>query len=209
MWKTITAALAGIRTRRPSGSRRATSRGVRLGVEALEGRAVPANLTVTYAAATHTLTVAGDNAANDLTVQGDISDPTHFVLTSAGTINNGPGTFATPSGVENMAIRLLAGDDRLTFAINPAVHLRGGLTIDGGDGSNTIYANYLTVGKGLAIRNGVGYDMTLLSDPSVGGSLTIRNGDGGSWVNLDRGSQGVSTIGGSVRITNGTGSDVT
>lgn len=205
MLKSIKNAIAKSRICRPSNSRPATSRGVRLQLEGFEGRAVPANLTVTYAAASHTLTVIGDNNANDLTIQGDRNDSTHFTLTSAGTINNGPQTFVTPSGVQNMTIRLLDGDDKLTFGNLYPTHLNGGLKIDGGDGANTISGIGMFVENDLAIRNGTGVENISFTDLSVAGSLTVRNRDGGGYLSVLRTLTGVSATGGSVRVTNGTG----
>jgi hypothetical protein len=212
MLKSIKNAIAKSRMCHPSSSRPATNRGVRLHVEPLEGRAVPANLTITYAASSHTLTIVGDNDANVLDIQGDVNDPTRFTVTSTGTINNGPGTFATPNGVQNMTIRLSDGNDILMFVEAPTI--QGRLTIDGGDGDNSVSTigstlTGLTVGKDFSITNGAGYDSTVLTDLFVGGSLIVRNGDGGSDLKVQRDSVGVSTIGGSVRVKNGSGPDST
>jgi len=185
------------------------TRSARLAVQPLEGRLAPANVTVTFSPLTHVLTVVGDNAANDLTIQGDASDPTHFTLTSTGTINGIAGPFSTPSGVRNMAMRLLAGNDQVGFGNSPAVHLTGSLSINGGDGANSVTASALMVDKGLTITNGVGNDSTTLLDVSVGGSLTVRNGSGDSFTRLARISAPVSAIRGSVLVTNGAGQDHT
>jgi len=185
------------------------SRAPRMALQTLEGRLAPANLTVAFSPLTHVLTVTGDNEANDLTVQGDGSDPTHFTLTSTGTINGVAGPFSTPSGVRSMAIRLLANNDQVGFGNVPGVHLTGFLSIDGGDGANTVLASGLAVGKGFTITNGLGNDTTTLTDVSIGGSLTVRNGSGDSTVKVARASTSIPAIGGSVLIINGAGRDTT
>src|SRR5262245_52286062 len=185
------------------------TRAPRLALQTLEGRLAPANLTVAFSPLTHVLTVTGDNDANDLTVQGDASDPTHFTLTSTGTINGIAGPFSTPSGVRSMAIRLLANNDQVGFGNVPGVHLLGSLSIDGGDGANSVTASALSVGKGVTIANGVGNDTTTLLDVSIGGSLTVRNGNGDSTVKVARAVAPIAAIGGSVLVTNGAGRDTT
>lgn len=185
-----------LRTRRPR-------------LEPLEGRDAPATLTVTYSPATHTLTVVGTDGDNQLTIQGDSGDPTHFVLSSTtDTFVGGGTTFVSPSGVQNIFVRMLAGNDPVTLSNSPPIRLAGALTIDGGDGSNDVFATDLTVGKNLTIRNGTGSDSIQLTNLNVNGSLTATNGDGDTFTQVGRTSAGVSTVRGSVTITNGTGSDI-
>jgi hypothetical protein len=177
----------------------------------LEGRDAPATLAVSYSPATRTLTVVGTDADNRLTIQGDAADPTHFTLSSTtDTFAGGGTTYASPSGVRNISVRMLAGNDTVALSNSPPVRLAGGLSIDGGDGANTVTATDLTVGKTLSIRNGAnaaGTDTTTLTNLNVNGSLTIANGDGDTSIFVGRSSAGVSAVGGSVSITNGTGAD--
>lgn len=64
-------------------------------LERLEGRDVPGNLTVTYAAASRTLTVVGDAGNNDLTVHQDSGG--FFILSSTtDSINNNNGPYFPP-----------------------------------------------------------------------------------------------------------------
>jgi large repetitive protein len=177
-------------------------------LEPLEGRDAPAALTVSYSAVTHTLTVVGTDGDNQLTIQGDSGDPTHFVLSSTtDTFVGGGTTFASPSGVQNISLRMLAGNDPVTLSNSPPIRLAGALTIDGGDGSNDVFATDLTVGKNLTIRNGTGSDNTQFTNLNVNGSLTLTNGEGETFTQVARTSAGVSTVRGSVTITNGTGTD--
>jgi large repetitive protein len=189
---------------------RRRTRPTALRLELLEGRDTPGNLTVTYAALTHTLTVVGDDGPNFLRINSLPGDPTRFTLESfLDTINGQPGPFEIPAGVRNIAARLLAGDDYVEVGLLAPVRLLGGLTIAGGDGSNSVNGPSLAVGGALTITNGVGSDTVSLTNLSVGRSLTIRNGDGGSNVSIRRDFPGVSTVGGSVTIVNGAGRDIT
>jgi hypothetical protein len=140
-----------------------------------------------------------------------MADPTHFFLTSTtDTIGGVGGTFATKSGVKNIVLRMAAGNDSVTLAASPAIKLAGNLTVDGGDGANSVSATNLTVGRSMSIKNGTnaaGSDSTYLTNLNVGGGLTVANGDGATNTLVQRNSAGVSTIQGSVSITNGTGQD--
>ncbi len=188
------------------------SRSRRLHLEPLGRRDVPANLTVTYAAASHTLTIVGDDAVNDVTIQGDAADKTHFFLTSTtGDINNVPGPFATKSGVQNINIRMLAGNDTVTFGNTVPIELAGSLSVNGGDGANTLSTTDLTVKKNFAVTNGVhtgGTATTDLANLTVGGGLSIRNGSGDTFTFIHRNTAGTSAVVGNVTVTNGTGQDV-
>jgi len=181
-------------------------------LEFLEGRDTPSNLTVTFSSRSHTLTVVGDSLNNTLTVQAAIGDPTKFQLSSASdTLNHLAGPFVSPSGVKNLTIRLLDGDDTVTFGnTGGPIHLQGNLSINGGDGANTVISTDLTVDKAFSITNGTstaGQDSNGLTNLTVGGSLTINNGTGGSTTTVSRNSPGLSTIVGNFNITNGTGVD--
>src|SRR5262249_40557481 len=100
----------------------------RLGLECLEDRNTPSgNLTVTFSALTQTLTIVGDSQANNLSVEQDGSDPTRFSLISiADSINGGSpdSPFETPSGVENIAIMLLGGDDSVILSLDSSMDIK-------------------------------------------------------------------------------------
>lgn len=187
-----------------------------LRLERLDARDTPANLQITYSTLSHTLQVVGDDAPNALTVQGNLIDPGHFILSSAtDSINSGPGPYSSPLGIQNLVLRMRGGSDQVTFTGPDLswVTFGGSVTIDGGDGTNTITApNGLKVGRGLTIVNGFGPDMTTLTGLQVGGALTVRNGDGGSSLSILRNTQNnlsVNYVGRSVTITNGAGADYT
>jgi hypothetical protein len=197
--------LTGPTTSARPGTRR--RRGLHL--ESLEGRDVPANLTVTFAAGT--LTVVGDATANDVTVAGDNASPTYFTLASGGTINNQPSPFSTPAGVKNLVFKMLAGDDSVTFDNTVAISVQGNVSIDGGDGANSVTATDLTVAKNLSIANGTaaaGNNSTNLINLSVGGNVTIKSAGGDTFTVFSRNSVGESNIKGYLTVTNGTGADV-
>ena len=179
-------------------------------LQPLEGRAAPATLAVTFSPATHTLTVVGTDGANEVTVQPDPADPTHFFLSSPTDRFPGGGTtFATPGGVHTLSFRMRAGDDAV-FLGGPGFRLRGSLAVDGGDGANRVGAANLAVGRDLTVRNGTntaGSDTATFAGVTVGGSLTIANGDGNTSTVIEPIGLGTSTVRGSVRITNGSGSD--
>ena len=181
----------------------------RLRLQQLEGRDVPANMTVGFAAGT--LTVTGTDDPNQLTITADAADPTHFFLSSTSdTIEGAGGTFATPSGVKNLVLKMKAGNDSVTLAPAPAIKLAGSLTVDGGDGANSLTATNLTVAKSFSIKNGTnaaGTDSTNLVDLNVGGGLTIANGNGTTSSVIRRDTAGQSTVGGNVSVTNGDGTD--
>jgi hypothetical protein len=180
-------------------------------LERLEDRDTPSNFSVNFSGLTHTLTIVGDNQNNSLTVQGVAADVTKFILSSpTDTFNQLAGPFTSPSGVRNIAIRMLAGDDSVTFGNTVPIDLKGNLSINGGDGANSVTATDLTVEKNFSITNGKntsGTDDTTLTNLSVGGSLTINNKAGDTSTSITRNSAGISTIGGNLSITNGTGED--
>jgi hypothetical protein len=185
---------------------------VRTYVDRLEARDVPAaNLTVTFSPVTHTLTVVGDANDNDVTVAGDFLDPTHFVLNSSNsTINGEPPPYSTPSGVRSLVFKMLDGNDSVTFDPTVPIFVRGSVSIDGGAGVNSVAATHLTVGKNLSVTNAAqttGLDSVVLIDFSAGGSVQVKNAGGDSYTAINRDGAGVSTIKGSLTVTNGTGED--
>lgn len=188
---------------------------VRPSLDRLEARAVPtANLTVTFSALTHTLTIVGDANDNDVTVTGDPFSQTHFILNSSGTINSEPPPYSSPSGVKNLVFKMLDGNDSVTFDASdpskPPIIVQGSVSINGGAGVNTVLATRLTVGRSLSVTNAAqttGTDYVTLHDFSAGGSVLVKNAGGDSYTKILRDSTGVSTIKGSLIVTNGTGHD--
>lgn len=186
-----------------------------LAIERLEDR-LPLAGNITAVVSGSTLKITGDAEANVLRVQSVGGDATKFTLSStSGTINNG-GDFTTPTGVKNISLKMLAGDDEVTFR-NPdgpiivPVVVQGNITINGGDGTNHVLAVGLTVQKNLKITNGsnaTSADETLLADLDVGGSLAVKNGNGNSITHILHSREaGQSRIARNVTITNGIGQD--
>jgi hypothetical protein len=187
-------------------------RSVRPCLESLECRAVPANLTVTFAGGT--LTVVGDAATGDnVTVEADRASLTHFTLTStADTFNNQPSPFSTPAGVKSFVFKMGSGADSIDFdnASGP-IAVQGNVTINGGDGNNSVASTDLTVDKNLSITNGTAttgdVSVIRMTNVSVGGNVTMKSTGGSTSTSIGRNSVGVSTIKGNVTVTNGTGED--
>jgi hypothetical protein len=181
---------------------------VRPRLELLEDRRNPGTLTVSLAGPT--LSITGDGNANDLTVRGDAVDATKFTLTSVGDAFAGAG--AGPfTGVHNIKISMLGGNDTATFDNAVPIHLEGSLKIAGGDGANTVSAVSLTVDKDFAITNGrnnTGTDLNALYALNVGGGLTIKNGDGDSETDITGNGGSISTIAKNLNIINGSGKDL-
>jgi hypothetical protein len=182
-------------------------------LERLEGRDTPSNLTVTFSSLSHTLTVVGDSLNNDLKFQATPGDPTKFQLSSASdTLNHLAGPFVSPSGVKNITVRLLDGDDSVTFLnTGGPIDLQGNLSINGANGANRVTSTDLKVEKAFSITNGTntaGSDVNSLANLTVGGSLIIKNGDGDTQTSVFRNSVGLSAVVGNFSITNGTGQDL-
>lgn len=176
-------------------------------IEPLEARYAPSNITVFVAG--HTLMITGDADANAFTIDGTVGDATKFKVTAnSGTLNQLGNPFTTPSGITDIRVNLLGGSDSVTFSDAVAqISLKGSVTINGGNGDNTVTATNLTVGKNLSITNGLGNDTNTLRYFHIGGSLTIKNGDGGSFT--DTSNSIANTVGGNVTVTNGRGYDGT
>jgi large repetitive protein len=182
----------------------------RLAVQPLESRLAPANLTATFSALTHTLTVVGGGDADTVSVRAGADSPDHLIIDAGGggTVNGLPVGFSA-TGVRNLTVRLGGGSDAVAFDPAHPVRLPGSLVVAGGDGDNTLTAAGLTLGGGLSVTNGAGFDRTTLTDLNIGGGLIVANGAGGSDLSVLRSGPGLSAVGGSVRVTNGAGYDAT
>lgn len=181
-------------------------------LEPLEARIAPANITCSVVG--HALKILGTDDGNSITIDGN-ADPTTFLVTSSTDMVNGaPGAtgFTTPSGVTSISVKLLDGNDTLTISKTiAAVHLTGTLMIDGGNGTNTITANEVTVDKNVTITNGNAAmgttHQTVLTNVNIGGSLNVRSLAGNTVTSIGRNVAGLSTIRGSITVTNGVGAD--
>jgi hypothetical protein len=88
------------------------------------------------------------------------------------------------------------------------MHVIGSVSINGGDGDNSVATTDVSIGKSFAITNATGNDSTRLNCLNVFRSLTINNGNGDSDTRVFRDSVGMSAVGGSLNIANGTGADL-
>lgn len=113
----------------------------------------------------------------------------------------------------NISVKLLDGNDSVSFDNSIPIDLKGKLSVNGGNGHNTVTATDLKVEKSFSITNGTNIagttDVTILTNLTVGGSLIIHNGDGDTQTVITRSSAGTSFISGSVAIINGSGQDIT
>jgi hypothetical protein len=206
----------------------------RLGLESLEGRDTPSNFTVVVSGAT--MAIIGDSSDNSLTVKGDAGDPTKFHLSSpSDTFNHKPGPFNSRSGVKNLTIRLLGGNDSVTFDNTVPIDLKGKLSINLGDGANSVSATELTVEKNFSITNGPhasgaadtltfnkldargattllldnGDNSVTIDDSAFDGKFTLTTGSGNDSVSLDHtaGTSAPTIFVGPVLISQGTGNN--
>ncbi|MDF8362245.1 beta strand repeat-containing protein [Achromobacter anxifer] len=80
--------------------------------------------------------------------------------------------------------------------------MTGSLTVDAGNGDNTVLLNTVTVGGNTAITTGSGIDSITLLDSGLTGSLTVVAGDGGNAILLD-----TVAVSGNTSITTGKDAD--
>src|SRR6185369_14946160 len=137
---------------------------------------------------------------------------------------NGPGNFTLSgsdnesftggtsfTGVRNIKVVLKQGDDTLTVT---NANLAGTLTVLGGSGNNTFNLD----AQGGAANNTLGnLSVTNLDDQdifrvfngtnTITGNVTIRNGVGGSSTQFGSFPSDITTIGGTVSVTNLDGGD--
>ncbi len=161
------------------------------------------------------LIVIGDNEGADIAV----SQPRVGEITVTGdgtTVNrsDGPVTF---SGVtRDLRAKFGSGDDSLTFDETNPITVFGNLSIDGGQGRNTISTlagspGSLTVGRDLDILNQSGdTELITLLNLNVKRNVQIRNTGGDSLVTIDVASNGIdppgfNSVGGNLQIVNGPG----
>jgi hypothetical protein len=182
-------------------------------LEPLEGRDIPGILTFTYAAATQTLTVVGDSADHQLSIDGPsgfgaltLSSTTDAFRGSDGQVLASPVLF--PSPVDNLTVKFLGGSDTVAIGAGVPFRLAGRLVIAGGDGDNTLTVNSLEIIGNLTVTNGTGTDSTLVTNLDIGGSLSVSNGAGDSTTAISLAGRFHPFVR-SVTVTNGAGTDST
>jgi len=178
-------------------------------VEILEERQMLAG-TVNVSVRGTDLIIVGDTSSNDIVISGALnvdSGSNTTTIVEADSYRN-----ADRSKIKNIRVELASGDDRILVSSQSIVNAKGSLTIDGGDGRNTIRVINSAV-KNLTITNGdapitsfsaqfVEIINTQIGDDAKG-TLVVRNGNGGSDVSLSN-SFG-NSVHGNVTIQNGDG----
>lgn len=182
-------------------------RQLRPSLELLEHRWTPAG-TVTGSFANGTWTLIGDGEANEIQINPAVLGP----FTVAGLNGTTVTGVTNPNNVKHIVVLLGAGDDWVEVNDTGVFFsLPGNLTMRGGSGANHIDIHDFQV-RNLTIRNGInlgGADRLRLSDSIVQKNVTIKNGAGDSETSIFRSNPGISSIGGSVIVRNGSGNDVT
>jgi len=187
----------------------------RFGVERLEDRLAPANVTATVQMGVLFLT-AQDGAFDDVIEisPGGVALPGRLYITGLGTGTkiNGADNFTTASTVNSIVCRLKGGKDSLMFNAT----ITGNLTFNGGDGDNLLlFEQNSVVGGTVRYVNGATSANTDELDMIEGGvrighDLIANYGAGASVTKL--GLPGATlgngpTIFGTVSITAGSGAD--
>lgn len=169
--------------------------------EALENRTLMAG-NVVAVLTEGTLTILGDEAANGVRLVYDVDTGKHSVVgTDWGgfpTAINGAAEPVEFTGVENVDLRLGAGDDRLDFGAADEFYTRieKKLTIDLGDGNDTCIlgrsgpatgpvgeaAHHLYVKKAVFVDLGQGDDTLEVANLKTRKSLTVRGRAGNDTV---------------------------
>jgi hypothetical protein len=182
----------------------------RPGLESLECRLAPANvttslvggnLTITDNAPTSSLTIS-QPAANQITITAD-----------PGTTINGRAGQVTIIGVTgNLSVNLGTGTDTLTFDLSAHNIDVGNVSITGSTGNKTVLTNtagtthYLNVHGNFKEIFGNGSEFTRLNQFCVNGNMTIDHATGGSFVFLgvDAANLGrkFNTVGGDLHVDN-------
>lgn len=173
-----------------------SSASVRLSVECLESRCVPAgNVTATKIG--NTLRIIGDTSDNTIFIAQSGSN----VVVEGGSSTTVNGTsWATFSGIANLDIRMSDGNDSVTIGESSSstitgLSLSGWLKLQGGDGDDTLSLRHVSVAKTTTIRGNDGDDSVSVSDGSsfqrnvsialdTGSSLENINIDGSSGANF-------------------------
>lgn len=179
-------------------------------LEFLEVRDTPTAGTVTGSFANGTWALVGDAEANTIRINPTANPQQFEVAGLAGTTVAG---VVKPSNVQNIVIRLGAGDDILTFNNTATLaRLPGKLSIAGGNGANEVNVYDLKM-AGLTITNGAntsGEDDVYLVNLIVQNNLTVNNGDGESYTTIEADDDDAfSRIGGNVTVLNGAGNNYT
>jgi hypothetical protein len=176
-------------------------------LETLESRLTPAGA-ITSSFANGTWTLTGDVAANSIAINPTGTAKKFTVVGLDGESFTGA---MTRGNVENIVINLGDGADtvRVNNTANPMT-LAGKLIIHGGDGSNYVRIDRVTVKKSLKITNGTAdpgnNHEVYLSDSKVSGNVSATSLAGDTIFTAYQ-DDVASSIGGNLIVTNGDGRD--
>ena len=168
-------------------------------IESLERRRLLAgNVTASYDPATDTLTLIGDNRANEITVVGFGGG--HVLTPAPGTtVNGSSGVAILGGGRSNLHVDLGNGDD--TLILGPQADDERQVDVATGNGADNV--SILNVGSSanLNVDTGNGDDHLTMASVVVTGGMNIDTGNGADTVSLhDVGSNNADLI---VRLGSG------
>lgn len=160
-----------------------------LNVQQLEQRENPAgNLTASVSGGVLTLT--GTDQAETFTIVQNLGNTLTITGTGGTTINTGTDPITTAPATA-IRMRLLGGDDTVTLDPSAQLDMNGTVTIDGGNGNNTV--NWFTTSslmgmKGFQYIGGEGSDTVTLGQASaatlISGPVSFSVANGGSTISV-------------------------
>src|SRR5262245_49724732 len=134
-----------------STSSRKHCRSARLGVEGLESRWTPANVTAAVTNGVLNLTAVSAAEMEDLSISSGVTPGSVMIAPGANTTINNNATPISMKGVNSIVISLKGGDDAV--AVND-LNLAGGINFQGGDGANNFSMTHSQLGGSLKVVNG-------------------------------------------------------
>ncbi len=171
---------------------------VRLGVEALESRDLPA--VIAFVTGGGDLVIRGDDAGNIISVnQTDLGPDEFRIIPSIVTTVNGSADPVIMGGVTRN-IMFMGGDGNDSFDFTGIVPRHFRYTDRGGDDILVLFT--LDVGGSVMINTGRGDDVVLLFEAEVAGKTTVNTGGGNDEVSLID-----SVLAEKVRVETGAGVD--
>ena len=153
-------------------------------IQQLETRALLAGNVLASINNSATVSIKGDNAANDITVAVDAGGMVTITGNNGTTINGNPDATFDPADLKNLRIDLRGGADKLTVEVNADTTVSGYVRINTGTGKDVVSVvttSQLTVSKGLSINLGSGDDALSIQGAaglSLGEAMKINGGSG-------------------------------
>ena len=154
-------------------------------------RLLSGNVTVSFAAATNTVNITGDNKANQIVLSGSLGGGTYTIAGVDGTKVNGRASVPRPvigADGSNFSISLGNGDDVVRLgSISPEFvpFTANSLRVDTGNGDDTVALADATLRSGgLRISTGNGDDAVRLDFSDILGGQTIHTGNGDDTVSF-------------------------